>query len=69
VTADVVTNLGAAPAAVLYATFDALIVRRAGNLVGWFRLGPGACKAVMASACAYAVLGILHPETPCDQAC
>jgi signal transduction histidine kinase len=63
VTSDVVTNLGDAPAAVLYATLGALIVRRAGNLIGWFLLGLGACYAVMASASAYAVLGITHPGT------
>jgi hypothetical protein len=38
VTSDVVTNLGAAPAAVLYVTLGALIVRRAGNVIGWFML-------------------------------
>jgi signal transduction histidine kinase len=63
VTSDAVSNLGAAPAAVLYATLGALIVRRAGNLIGWFLLGLGACYAVMASASAYAVLGITHPGT------
>jgi signal transduction histidine kinase len=63
VTSDAVSNLGAAPAAVLYATLGALIVRRAGNLIGWFLLGVGACYAVMASASAYAVLGITHPGT------
>jgi hypothetical protein len=41
VTSDVVTNLGAAPAAVLYVTLGALIVRRAGNVIGWFMLGLG----------------------------
>jgi signal transduction histidine kinase len=60
VTSDVVTNLGAAPAAVLYVTLGALIVRRAGNVIGWFMLGLGACIAFMASASAYAVLGITH---------
>jgi hypothetical protein len=62
-TSDAISNLGAAPAAVLYATLGALIVRRAGNLIGWFLLGLGACIAVMASASAYAVLGINHPGT------
>jgi len=62
-TSDTVTNLWAAPAAVLYATLGALIVRRAGNLIGWFLLGLGAGLAVMASASAYAVLGITHPGT------
>jgi signal transduction histidine kinase len=62
-TSDTVSNLGAAPAAVLYATLGTLIVRRAGNLIGWLLLGLGACIAVMASASAYAVLGITHPGT------
>jgi hypothetical protein len=47
-TSDTVSNLGAALGAVLYATLGALIVRRAGNLIGWFLLGLGACIAVMA---------------------
>jgi signal transduction histidine kinase len=63
VTSDVVTNLGDAPAAVLYATLGALIVRRAGNIIGWLLLGEGAGFAFMASASAYAVLGITHPGT------
>jgi len=62
-TSDTVSNLGATPGAVLYATLGALIVRRAGNLIGWFLLGLGACIAVMACASAYAVLGITHPGT------
>ena len=40
-TADTIANLGAAIAAVLYATLGALIVRRAGNVTGWFLLGAG----------------------------
>ncbi|HXZ74817.1 MAG TPA: histidine kinase, partial [Streptosporangiaceae bacterium] len=62
-TRDTVTNLWAGPAAVLYATLGALVVRRAGNVIGWFLLGVGAGVAVMASASAYAVLGITHPGT------
>jgi signal transduction histidine kinase len=63
VTSDRVSNLAAAPAAVLYATLGALVVRRAGNVIGWFLLGEGASLAIMASASAYAVLGITHPGT------
>jgi signal transduction histidine kinase len=63
VTKDAVSNLGSAPAAVLYATLGALIVRRAGNVIGWLLLGIGAGLAIMPLASAYAVLGITHPGT------
>jgi hypothetical protein len=63
VTSDTISNFAAAPAAVLYATLGALVVRRAGNVIGWFVLGVGAGTAIMASASAYAVLGITHPGT------
>jgi signal transduction histidine kinase len=62
-TSDAVTNLWTPPAAVLYATLGALVVRRAGNVIGWFLLVIGASMAVMPSASAYAVLGIAHPGT------
>ena len=62
-TSDTISNFGAAPAAVLYATLGALVVRRAGNVIGWMLLGIGAALAIMASASAYAVLGITHPGT------
>ena len=62
-TQDAVSNLSGAPAAVLYATLGALVVRRAGNLIGWLLLGEGAGLAIMSSASAYAVLGITHPGT------
>ena len=38
-TQDAVSNLASAPAAVLYATLGALVVRRAGNIIGWMLLG------------------------------
>ncbi len=60
---DAVSQLSSAPAAVLYATLGALIVRRAGNVIGWLLLGIGAGLAVMPLASAYAVLGITHPGT------
>ncbi len=63
VTADAVSNLGGTVAAALYATLGALIVRRAGNLIGWMLLGIGAGEAIMSLASAYAVLGITHPAT------
>ena len=60
---ETISNFAVAPAAVLYATLGALVVRRAGNVIGWFVLGVGAATAIMASASAYAVLGITHPGT------
>ena len=60
---DSITNLWAAPAAVLYATLGTLVVRLAGNVIGWLLLGEGAALAIMGSASAYAVLGIAHPGT------
>jgi signal transduction histidine kinase len=63
VTSDTISNLAAAPAAVLYATLGALVVRRAGNVIGWLLLGEGAAMAIVASASAYAVLGITQPGT------
>jgi hypothetical protein len=39
---DLASNLGNAAAAVGYATLGALIVRRAGNVIGWIMLGEGA---------------------------
>ena len=62
-TQDAVSNLSGAPAAVLYATLGALVVRRAGNVIGWMLLGIGAGLAIMSLASAYAVLGITHPGT------
>jgi signal transduction histidine kinase len=63
VISDSITNLWAAPAAVLYATLGTLVVRRVGNVIGWLLLGEGAGMAIMAAASAYAVLGITHPGT------
>jgi len=63
VVSDRVSNLASAPSAVLYATLGTLVVRRAGNVIGWLLLGIGAGLAVMASASAYAILGITHPGT------
>jgi signal transduction histidine kinase len=62
-TGDAISNVTAPPAAVLYATLGTLVVRRAGNLIGWLLLGEGAGLAVLALASAYAVLGIRHPGT------
>ncbi len=51
------------PSAVLYATLGALVVRRAGNVIGWYLLIAGIADGLVALASAYAVLGIRHPGT------
>jgi signal transduction histidine kinase len=63
VTGEAVSNLGGTISAVVYATLGALIVRRAGNFIGWILLGLGALSAIMSLASAYAVLGLTHPGT------
>jgi signal transduction histidine kinase len=55
---DLVKNLSNAVAGGAYATLGALIVRRAGNVIGWIMLGEGAGTAFLALASAYAVIGI-----------
>ncbi len=56
---DLVANLGAPVASVAYATLGALIVRRAGNLIGWLMLGEGTGLAFITVASTYAVLGMV----------
>jgi signal transduction histidine kinase len=60
---DAVSNVTAPLAGILYAALGVLVVRRAGNLIGWFLLGEGAGLAIQALASAYAILGIRHPGT------
>src|SRR6266568_3392668 len=62
-TSDTLSSLTQAPSPVLYATLGALVVRRAGNVIGWFLLGIGAGLAVQTFVSTYAVLGITHPGT------
>jgi hypothetical protein len=62
-TTDAVTSLIYAPAPVLYATLGALIVRRAGNVIGWMLIGIGGAQAISWLASAYAVFGVAHPGT------
>ena len=62
-TRDAVTGLSFAPSPVFFATLGALIVRRAGNVIGWMLLGIGGALAIMSLASAYAVLGISRPGT------
>ena len=63
VTGDAIATLCDVPAAVLYATLGALIVRRAGNVIGWYLAGAGIAVAAVGLASAYAVLGISNPGT------
>jgi hypothetical protein len=61
---DLASNLGNAVAAVGYATLGALIVRHAGNVIGWIMLGEGAALAFLALASIYGVIGLAtFPET------
>ncbi len=63
-TSDAVGSVGAEAGAIAYAALGALIVRRAGNLVGWFMLAEGAANAVMTTGSAYAIFGVkAHPGT------
>jgi hypothetical protein len=62
VTGDVINNLCALPAGVLYAMLGALIVR-AGNVIGWYLPGEGIATAILGLAAAYAVLGVRNPGT------
>ena len=63
-TSDAVGSVGAVAGAIAYAGLGALIVRRAGNLVGWFMLAEGAANAVMTTGSAYAIFGAkAHPGT------
>ena len=63
-TSDAVGSVGAEAGAIAYAALGALIVRRAGSLVGWFMLAEGAATAVMITGSAYAIFGAkAHPGT------
>ena len=62
-TTDAVSGLIFAPATVLYATLGALIVRRAGNVIGWMLIGIGGAQAITWLASTYAVFGVAHPGT------
>jgi signal transduction histidine kinase len=62
-TTDAVSGLIYAPAPVLYATLGALIVRRAGNVIGWMLIGIGGAQAISWLASVYAVFGVAHPGT------
>jgi signal transduction histidine kinase len=55
---DFIANLGSAVAVIAYSALGTLIVRRAGNLIGWLMLGEGAGIAFLTLASTYAVLGV-----------
>jgi hypothetical protein len=55
---DLASNLALAVAVAAYATLGALIVRRAGNAIGWIMLAAGAAQAFLATASVYAVIGL-----------
>ena len=55
---DLASQLALSVSVAAYATLGALIVRRAGNRIGWIMLGAGATQAFLAFASAYAVLGL-----------
>ncbi len=61
VTGDAIDTVCGGPSAVLYATLGALIVRRAGNVVGWYLLLAGIADGFVSLASTYAVRGIRHP--------
>ncbi len=56
---DAFSELSGTVAAVTYATLGALIVRRAGNLIGWIMIGVGAGLAFLGVASAYAVIAVV----------
>jgi hypothetical protein len=55
---DLLSNLGTAVAVLAYGTLGSLIVRRAGNLIGWLMLSESAGLAFVSLASTYAVLGV-----------
>ena len=55
---DLFSNLGAVVAAAAYATLGTLIIRRAGNAIGWIMLGEGAALALLTLLSMYAVIGV-----------
>jgi signal transduction histidine kinase len=63
-TSDVLSNMSDGAGAIAYAALGALIVRRTGNLVGWFMLVEGVGEALMTVGSAYAIFGMkAYPGT------
>src|SRR6201996_3586557 len=56
---DLASNLALAFSVVSYATLGALILRRAGNVIGWIMLAAGAAQAFLTLAAIYALIGIV----------
>jgi len=57
-TGDLASNMLLTVAVVAYATLGTVIVRRAGNVIGWIMLGEGAGLAFLVLASMYAVIGL-----------
>ena len=55
---DLASQLALAVSIAAYATLGALIVRRAGNAIGWIMLAAGAAQAFLTIASIYAVIGL-----------
>ena len=55
---DLVFNLATLASSVAYAALGALVVRRAGSLIGWLMLAEGAGLALITLASTYCLLGI-----------
>jgi signal transduction histidine kinase len=55
---DLASNLALAVAVTAFGTLGALIVRRAGNAIGWIMLAAGAAQAFLAISSVYAVIGL-----------
>jgi hypothetical protein len=55
---DLASNLALAVSIVSYATLGALILRRAGNRIGWIMLGAATSQAFLVLASIYAVIGV-----------
>jgi signal transduction histidine kinase len=61
---DVLANVSDGAGAIAYAALGALIVRRTGNLVGWFMLVEGVGEALMTVGSGYAIFGLkAYPGT------
>jgi signal transduction histidine kinase len=61
-TSDAIGSVDATASAIAYAGLGALIVRRAGNLIGWLMLAEGAAIAIGSAGSAYAIVGMkAHP--------
>jgi signal transduction histidine kinase len=55
---DLASNLALSVSVAAYATLGALIIRQAGNVIGWLMLGAGAAQAFLTIASIYGVIGI-----------